>query len=264
MGLFKNQAPKQCCPLCNKKFSIINFKFQLNSNDYICTQCAIFLAGMSKEDQDKLKPKSIFELQEMYVNKKESITEKLDHFSQFSPNIKVGTWAEFDDNHKIAAFRTGLSAQPNSKYLYDDIEDFSVIENEKKIVKSGAASAAAGAILFGPTGAIVGGLMTRGNKKETCSMLKVTIFTKNDKPKDIVLINSKVKIDSSLYKLSQGSLKSIVTKLESIIQPNKDSINNHQSNYSDADELRKYKQLLDDGIITQEDFDSKKKKILDL
>ena len=33
---------------------------------------------------------------------------------------------------------------------------------------------------------------------------------------------------------------------------------------SDADELAKFKKLLDDGVITQEEFDAKKKKILDL
>ena len=35
----------------------------------------------------------------------------------------------------------------------------------------------------------------------------------------------------------------------------------HQSN---ADELKKYKELLDSGVITQEEFDAKKKQILGL
>ena len=34
------------------------------------------------------------------------------------------------------------------------------------------------------------------------------------------------------------------------------------NNVSPADELRKYKELLDDGIITQDEFDAKKKQIL--
>ena len=33
---------------------------------------------------------------------------------------------------------------------------------------------------------------------------------------------------------------------------------------SNADELRKYKELLDSGIITQEEFNAKKKQLLDL
>ncbi|AYM74245.1 SHOCT domain-containing protein [Enterococcus lactis] len=34
--------------------------------------------------------------------------------------------------------------------------------------------------------------------------------------------------------------------------------------FSPADELRKYKELLDDGIINQEEFNIKKKELLDL
>lgn len=37
-----------------------------------------------------------------------------------------------------------------------------------------------------------------------------------------------------------------------------------QQSYSSADELKKYKELLDDGVITQEEFDAKKKQILGL
>ena len=37
-----------------------------------------------------------------------------------------------------------------------------------------------------------------------------------------------------------------------------------QQETSAADELRKYKQLLDDGIITQEDYNTKKKQLLGL
>ena len=42
--------------------------------------------------------------------------------------------------------------------------------------------------------------------------------------------------------------------------------NNVQSNIatSNADELKKYKELLDEGIISQEEFDAKKKQLLNL
>lgn len=36
------------------------------------------------------------------------------------------------------------------------------------------------------------------------------------------------------------------------------------SNYGNADELKKYKELLDSGVITQEEFDAKKKQLLGL
>lgn len=40
--------------------------------------------------------------------------------------------------------------------------------------------------------------------------------------------------------------------------------NTQQANISQADELKKFKDLLDSGIITQEEFDQKKKQLLGL
>ena len=39
---------------------------------------------------------------------------------------------------------------------------------------------------------------------------------------------------------------------------------NNDSSFSKADEIRKYKSLMDEGIITQEDFDKNKKQLLGL
>lgn len=46
-------------------------------------------------------------------------------------------------------------------------------------------------------------------------------------------------------------------------QPNTTTIR-QELPQSNADEIRKYKQLLDDGVITQEEFDAKKKQLLGL
>ena len=43
-----------------------------------------------------------------------------------------------------------------------------------------------------------------------------------------------------------------------------DITSNETENNSDLDDLRSLKKLLDDGIITQDDFDTKKKQILKL
>jgi len=61
-------------------------------------------------------------------------------------------------------------------------------------------------------------------------------------------INSE--IHDLLYSIRQGSMSAKSSK------PKED--------YDAAQELRKYKELLDDGIITQEDFDAKKKHLLNL
>ena len=57
-------------------------------------------------------------------------------------------------------------------------------------------------------------------------------------------------------------------EIKDYVQSKINSINNQQTTVinptSGADELRKFKQLLDEGIISQEEFDTKKKQILGL
>ena len=45
---------------------------------------------------------------------------------------------------------------------------------------------------------------------------------------------------------------------------NHEDDNDNSSSISDADELKKFKELLDMGIISQEEFDAKKKQLLGL
>ena len=40
--------------------------------------------------------------------------------------------------------------------------------------------------------------------------------------------------------------------------------NKFNTNISPADEIKKYKELLDSGAITQDEYDAKKKELLDL
>lgn len=44
----------------------------------------------------------------------------------------------------------------------------------------------------------------------------------------------------------------------------KNEYNGESTNLSTADEIKKYKDLLDEGIISQEEFDAKKKQLLNL
>ena len=59
----------------------------------------------------------------------------------------------------------------------------------------------------------------------------------------------------------------VYNHIRKLIEENKKNtvpVVNQVQTLSNADELRKYKQLLDDGIITQEEFDAKKKQLLGL
>ncbi|HIX15968.1 MAG TPA: SHOCT domain-containing protein [Candidatus Hungatella pullicola] len=65
-----------------------------------------------------------------------------------------------------------------------------------------------------------------------------------------------------MYSVYYGSLQKILTELTLIQKEQKQECRSEKT--SEADEILKFKKLLDDGIITQEEFEAKKKQILGL
>ncbi len=57
---------------------------------------------------------------------------------------------------------------------------------------------------------------------------------------------------------------SVISNLLSQIQNSSQCVSENISNFSNAEELKKYKELLDTGVITQEEFEAKKKQLLGL
>lgn len=82
-------------------------------------------------------------------------------------------------------------------------------------------------------------------------------------------INLYIKFEDSLFLniLYEGKASEIDRKINEILSEKNIKIYRHlfaQPNHSDPDLIRKYKQLFDDGIITQEEYEAKKKEILGL
>ena len=121
-----------------------------------------------------------------------------------------------------------------------------------------------GGALFGGTGAIVGGVTGRKKTKEFCNSLRLKV-TINDISNPVVYINfleTRTKKDSFTYKTLANSAQECLSVFQLIC----DKKNNEQSQTSGdvTDEIMKYKKLLDAGAITQEEYDMKKKELLNI
>ncbi len=112
-----------------------------------------------------------------------------------------------------------------------------------------ATGAMAGLILGGAMGAVVGGMLTSGSSKEWWIEIEM-----NDRT--VHYFRCYRDRDHEAF-LKWANEKGLNIKVAS----NTDS---SSENVSGADEILKYKQLLDQGIITQEEFDAKKEQILNL
>lgn len=161
----------------------------------------------------------------------------------------------------------------NKVYNFSDLISYEIIENNKTIfnstTKGGNTKALVGGLLFGSTGAIVGGSTakrkTQTLSQEYCNSLKIKVVVNDIENETIYIdfINSDIQLESNLYKEKIEAAQEIISLLE-FIEYNNTKREQHKSELGDDkfETLKKYKELLDMEIITKKEFEDKKKEIL--
>ena len=155
----------------------------------------------------------------------------------------------------------------NSKDLidYEIRVDNEIVVTSSTNTKKGAGKAVAGGLLLGGAGAIAGAIA--GNAKSTTTetqteihhytlVLKVNDLLKPSFVIDLDSIQIAEDVAATLYILSDecntnNSKKQLATESKT-----------QESNLDKFEEIKKYKELLDEGIITKEEFEKKEKRII--
>ncbi len=246
---------KKICAFCGKEMGVMSFKLELQDG-FVCAAC---VAPVGITPMTNVKSFTI-----------ESMKAYVEEFSPLFQNFKatktVDKLLQIDENSKT--FKIG-----NELFLYSNLLDFELLEDEQTITKGGLGRAVAGGLLFGGVGAIVGGVTGGKKSKGICNSMKLRVTLKGahfGDTKYIPIITSQTKVNSFIYKAAQDSAQKCISALSIIL----DEVNSHaeqpqvqvqvNEGVSAADELLKFKNLLDQGIITQEEFDAKKKQLLGL
>lgn len=184
----------------------------------------------------------------------------------FAPTSKVGMLS-FDDNTQT--FVIHKSRKQQDLYHYNQIVDFELLEDGETVTKGGLGRAAVGGLLFGGIGAIVGGVTGGKKSKGVCKSLQIKITFRNS-PKQteyLSFIATETKTSSIIYKnaykSAQDALSALQLAVDKLPAPSVETPVMQQA-VSGADEILKYKSLLDAGIITEEEFNAKKAQILGL
>lgn len=107
---------------------------------------------------------------------------------------------------------------------------------------------------------------TNSVTSQQINSMYVAIYTKAPEcPKvSVFLINSPISTNSMTYRLCKNNAKMLIGRLKQMIPDNYSNNTNTPTTVSAADEIAKYKSLLDSGAITQEDYDKKKNELLNL
>lgn len=257
MGFFSLKA---VCAICDKDTGLN--RYQIANKEWICPDC---FKKCGFNALTPIKKMTVSDIKAAMNIKKENDEE----LNLFNATKKIGVFIEFDENRMKWLVPDGfLGKKKNCKiYNYSDIVDFELLEDGESITKGGLGRAVAGGVLFGGVGAIVGGVTGGKKSKSVCNSLKIKI-TVNDIKNPVVYINflsTATKKDSFTYKNAYKLAHECISVLQLICNDQKPSEEDISvSLISGADEILKYKNLLDNGIITQEEFDAKKKQLLGL
>lgn len=194
-------------------------------------------------------------------------------FKPFNPTKTVSSYFAMDDNSEQWAIAKGLfpSYKNCTPYDYADIVDFELLEDGSSISRGGLGRALVGGALFGGVGAIVGGVTGKKKNKLTCTslMIKITVNDTARPVEYIKFITSSTYKTGLVYKSAYKNAQEIMSLLQLIankVCEKKAAAQNPpvvvMQSVSAVDEIRKLKELLDDGIISQDEFEAKKKQLL--
>ena len=189
--------------------------------------------------------------------------------------ILASGWATIklivDNEHKQFIYLSGK--YQSKKYKFSDIINYEIYENGHSKVKGRAGSALIGGAFFGLGGLIVGSSMSR-NINEKCNQLKLIIRLNDfDCPQIMITYVDNVDWDKNgrKYRNMKENIQAVCSMLEYMLneKPLEQSSTVKQEEKtseqkSQKEQLQELKEMLDDGLITQEDFEQKKKQILGL
>ena len=191
---------------------------------------------------------------------------------EFDITQNIDNYLYLDEKRKKICLPMGLMKKkidPDRIFNYDDILNYELLEDGNSVSKGGVGRAIVGGALFGDVGAIVGG-STGHKQKQTCTKLQIKITTNNiEHPAEYInFIIAEIRKDNMIYKNAYSSAQKVLSALDIICNPkssaSKEKKAETSSNKSTAEQIKEFKELLDSGAITEEEFEAKKKQLLDL
>lgn len=249
------------CAICREGTTFFTRR-KIANNEVVCEDCLKKAKNLSLKQIAFLKTVTADEIRDSIIQSNVNGDELL----AFKATNSIGKFVQFDDDNKkwLIPSKGTFIPTPDLIFNYSDIVDFELLEDGESVASGGLGRALVGGALFGGVGAIVGGVTGKRKSKNVCSSLrlKVTINNMDSPAVYINFIETKTQKDGLSYKAIADQAQECLSVFQLICDKQKGTSENMNQTSSAAEEIRKFKELLDDGIITQEEFDKKKNELL--
>lgn len=243
MGLFEKKTNCSLCGVEQGKFKV--------ADGCICQSC-IKQCGLGFTLERILKERTIHEVKQAIEVQKEN-QKKLD---VFNATKVIGEFIQFDENNKLWLVKRKLNRLEIDPIIekFSDIMDFELIEDGDSLLVNRS------------LGEALVGISTANKKiKKVVNKFQIKISLNNmiTPAVFIDMISAPTKYNSLVYKNAYNYAQQIISVLAVIIE-NEKKDSSSQTNNSSADEIMKFKNLLESGAISQEEYDAKKRQLLGL
>lgn len=278
MGFFN----KEKCPICEREIGFMDKTPWRKDGSYLCAPCykRLEASGISLM---RLKQNDVGTLRKMIEGNQRMTEEKLALLKSFNVTRLVGNRILIDEKNKLWAigevkyvhnlhkvYGDKLWDMPGHQnkikiFNFSDIIDFELLEDGYSVTKGGVSigKALLGDFLVGWPGFIVGGVTGKRKTKTTCYNMQIKI-TLNDFDLPMIMIpiiTTRIPKGTKAYKNAVLIANEILSCLNIISNANDKPRSN--SNVSIADEIKKFKDLLDSGAISEQEYEAKKKQLLE-
>lgn len=145
-------------------------------------------------------------------------------------------------------------------FRFDELRGFELLEDDSSVVSGGIGAALVGGAFFGGFGALAGAKAgSRKTKKAIDNLVLKINLTDLDFPSVMITyINKTVKTSSNTYRKAVGDAQNTISCLELILE----QVEAEKKDSDPIEQLKKLKELVDLGVITQAEFEMKKDEII--
>lgn len=167
-----------------------------------------------------------------------------------------------------ASLAVEMAMKPSDRiFRFEELKSYELLEDDSSVTSGGLGAAAVGGVALGLGGAVVGSLVGNKKQKKVVDNFVLKINT-NDMYFPCILINyiqSSTKTSSGAYKNAMSLAQQSISMLDLIIAEEETSGTTEAPQVADpVEEVKKMKELLDMGIISEDEFEAKKKELLGL
>jgi len=225
----------------------------------------IIYSQNQKEKKQKEKIKVIFDDLEGF-NADEIHLSVIDGFSPFGSILTNLSTVGFDKSNKKICFVNEVNEI--KIYSFNDIMESEIVVDGVTLVKTSATStigrAIVGGVLTGGVGAIIGGVTGKKSHNELVKYidLKICINDSLNPFYKIRFLDTECKKGDFTYKDGYEKAEKWHGIVSTFIKQSEVNLNKNKSESSNVNDLLKLKELLDSDLLTREEFDEQKKKLL--